>query len=208
MAACLTRESIESLAVLRAISEWQTGAFGPLRIHKTLFFADKGNDLDWTLFTFKRWYLGQYSDTIAAAMNRLRNCGRIRSAYDGPSERIRAVLSPVERGRLRALFATHFSKWTRGFKTAFSEWAYLTNDQIVRKAHDDPSYTISKHGEIILESRLPELVEFSDLSDDEAESLTDMVDDRLQTEIASRLARAVNRKVRAEDWKHIYFDGV
>ena len=207
MAAILTRKTIQSLAVLRAVSKWQRGAYGPVRIHKTLFFADNANPPEWRLFTFKKWCLGQYSDTIADALNNLRDAGRITSRYDGPSERIVAKLGSRPARAVRLFFREYFPDWDGAFEQSFKTWAYLETDRIIEKAHDDPSYTESEYGKQIFECKMPDRVEFSGLSGESAEDLTDLVDGRLQAELSSRLSYASEKQVVAEDWRKKYFNG-
>lgn len=205
--ATLTRETIQSLAVLRVVTQWDQGACGPVRVHKTLFFADEANDPDWRLFTFKRWHLGQYSDQIAASLNRLQDAGRIRGIFDGPSERIVATVPPQTPAQLRAFFACHFPEWNTAFRKAFKEWADLSNDEILVKAHDDPSYVRSQQGQVIRESSIADQVEFEDLSEDDAERFSDLVNAKLSRAIRSRVREAVKSRARGEDWRSLYFGG-
>jgi hypothetical protein len=107
--------------------------------------------------------------------------------------------------RLRSFFWNYFNEWERGLRTAFREWAYLSNDDIIDKAHKDHSYTKAEHGEVILTSFEYLEVEFRGMSDDEAESLSDTVDATLCKQLSKRLAEAVERPIVAEDWRHIYF---
>jgi hypothetical protein len=203
--AVLSKATVQRLAVLRALSMWRNGAYGPVRLHKTLFFADRDNEPEWRLFTFKRWWLGQFSDEVSDKLNDLRQVGRISCVYDGPSERICAELPIAMARALRQFFDSYFPKWTTGLKSAFKTWAYLSNDDIIRKAHDDPSYTKSQHGNIILESFQCQLVTFEELDDELAENLSDLVDVRLQTGLLKRLYASVDEPIKAEDWRQIYF---
>lgn len=203
--ATLPKKTIQRLAVLRAVSMWKTGgAYGPLRVQKTLFFADRDSGSQQHLFTFKRWRLGQYSDEIADAMNGLRDASRIETVFDGPSECIRASLSPRASQRLERFFRRSFPAWSRALKPAFQEWAYLTNDDIIAKAHEDDSYTKSQHGEVIVTSFEQTKVDFPDLDPQEAEFLSDLVDERFQRGLASRLETAASREPKREDWREFY----
>jgi uncharacterized protein YwgA len=203
--AVLSKATIQRLALLRALSMWRHGAYGPVRLHKTLFFADRDNDPEWRLFTFKKWWLGQYSDEVSEKLNDLQEAGRIHCVYDGPSERIQADLSSSTTRELRQFFDSFFPKWSTALKSAFKTWAYLSNDDIITKAHDDTSYTKSKHGDIILESFDSECVTFERLDDEVAENLSDLVDVRLQTGLLKRLSASVEKPIKSEDWRHIYF---
>ncbi len=106
--AVLTKQTIQRLAVLRALSMWRRGAYGPMRLHKTLFFADKDAPAPWRLFTFKKWLLGQYSDEIADALNALREAGTISTSYDGPSERLKVEVTTDTRRQLADFFRMYF----------------------------------------------------------------------------------------------------
>ena len=206
--AVLTRETVQGLAVLRAVSQWKNGAYGPLRIHKTLFFADKANEADWRLFTFKKWHLGQYSDTISETLNCLQTARRIRSSFDGPSQRILAAIKPEMKTRIARFFNRYFPDWSKGFRAAFNKWAYMSNDAIIVKAHDDPTYTKSKHGKTIFKSALPKHIAFSELPNADAEELSDLVNDKLHTVLRDRLNSAVEQPIKDEDWRSIYFADV
>lgn len=203
--ATLSKDTVQRLAVLRALSMWQKGAYGPVRLQKVLFFADKGNRPDWRLFTFKKWRLGQYSDEIAESLNALRDAGRVTSVYDGPSERIRALVPSAMRRSLTRFFRDYFWEWSEALDSAFNTWAYLTNDDIIQKAHDDPTYTKNDHGDVIFRSFDAACVEFQGLSDALAERIGDFVDPRLQRGMLARVSSCASRPVKREDWRHIYF---
>jgi len=203
--AVLRKQALQRLAVLHALSMWRRGAYGPVRVHKTLFFADKDGDPDWRLFTFKKWRLGQYSDEIADALNELREAGRITSWYDGPCERLRAEMPFVLKKPVRQFFADYFAKWNESLTEAFSKVAYLSNDAIVDVAHSDPTYKTSEHGQVIFTSFDHEEVEFVELDDRLAEDLSDLVDTRLHAGLEKQLSLAVDRRAVGEDWRIIYF---
>ena len=200
-----SKETVQRLAVLRALSLWRKGANGPVRIHKTLFFADKSGNAEGHLFTFRKWHLGQYSDEIAESLNQLRKIGRITCLFEGPSDRLRAEISGRTRNDLATFFQEHFCQWHDSLKLAFSKWAYLNDDAIITRANDDPSYTRKQHGEVIFSSFTDESLEFKGLDADLAERLADLVDVRLYQGIEKRLAAVVERPAKAEDWRSIYF---
>ncbi len=202
----LTKQTIQRLAVLHAVSRWKQGAFGPVRVHKTLFFADKqADDPRWRLFTFKKYLLGQYSDEISEALNGLADAGCIETVYDGPSGRIRSRVSIRAAALVEKFFKGFFPKWSASLNDSFDKWAYLTNDQVITQAHDDPTYTAADHGQVIFESFDAELVEFNDLDEESAEALSDLVDDRLHTGLRDRMALAAEQPGRGENWRKIYF---
>src|SRR5262249_34793508 len=151
-------------AVLRALTLWRRGAYGPVRLHKTMFAADKNNPHK-KLFTFKKYYLGQYSAEISSALNSLRASGRLESAYDGPAERLKAVVPADLEKKIRKLFETAFPEWEKELRKVFREWGYLSNDKILKKAHEDASYRESEHEQVIFESKLPETTDIPDLSE-------------------------------------------
>jgi hypothetical protein len=204
--ASLSKETIQRLAVLRAVSMWANGAYGPVRVHKTLFLADqKAGDEDWHLFTFQKWLLGQYSDEIAEALNALRAAGCIETIYDGPSERIVATIPARMQTKIKRLFRDYFWEWHKALDPAFKEWAYLTTDDVIKKAHEDATYTKRQHGEVIIKSFSSKFIEFDGLSDEDAESLNDAVDSRFQRGLADRTEAACRKMLAGEDWRHIYF---
>jgi hypothetical protein len=203
--AAFSKKSVQRLAVLRALGMWARGAYGPVRLHKTLYFADEHGDPKWTLFTFRRWHLGQYSDEIAAALNDLKAANRISSEYDGPCERIRAELPQASMRRVKRFFTRYFPEWSRGLGAAFRKWAYLSNDDILTRAQEHESYTKKNHGELIISSFDAEEISFEGIDAEEAEHLLDLVDPKLQRGIKGKLALALDRPPRGEDWRAIYF---
>jgi hypothetical protein len=203
--AVLSKQILQRLATLHALSLWKRGAYGPLRLHKALFFADKHNEEDWRLFTFRKHLLGQYSDEIAETLNDLRSIGKVSSWYDGPSERLRAEISLATKRKIATLFRKHFPDWYTGLKSAFAKLAYLSNDAILTRAHSDETYTAKNHGELIFSSFRHENVALSDIDSDDAESLADAVDVRLQRGIEKRMAAVAERPIQDEDWRKIYF---
>lgn len=205
--AALSKQTIQRLAVLRAIDMWQKGAPSGVRLQKTLFFADKKLPKSVRrLFTFRRWHLGQYSDEVSEAINSLLKACRITVLYDGPADLLRTSLSQDTRRIVQRFFSRYFPEWNRGLRTAFKTWAYLNNDELVRKAHDDPAYTSREHGDVISESFPEKELPFPRLSDHEAERLSDLVDERLQKGLRERLSKAVLRRAAGEDWRRIYFE--
>ena len=73
------------MPVLRTLLLWKNGAHGPLRLHKTLFCADRNSfgKQHRHFFTFKKWHLGQFSDDIADALDYVRCYERIRAVVEG-----------------------------------------------------------------------------------------------------------------------------
>lgn len=204
--AFLTKRTIQKLAVLHAVSHWRKGAYGSLRLQKTLFFADSETaDQEWRLFTFKRWKMGQYSDEVSGALNSLQSAGRIETHFDGPSQRIEASISTKLKSRIGRLFRGYFLEWNEALGASFQQWAYLTNDQILTKAHDDPTYKQSQHGQIIAESALADRVNLIGMGENEAEALTDFVDPLFGRTVRVRLQKASKRTRTAEDWRSVYF---
>ncbi len=201
----LARATIQKLAVLRALGLWNQGVYGPVRLHKTLFFADKLNKPGCRLFTFKKYYLGQYSHEIAEALNVLRTAGKLLCRFDGPAERIAAKESNQSLKKIKLLFANYYPEWDKELMKAFHDWGYLTNDQILVKAHDDPSYTESEFGKVIFKTGLKNEVDLPALAADTAEQLTDLVDGELAVQLRNRLIRAFKRPAKTVDWRTRYF---
>jgi hypothetical protein len=203
---CLSKRAIQRLAVLHTLALWRRGAYGPVRVHKTLFFADKNSaDQTWRLFTFKKWNLGQYSDEIASSLNDLQAAGRVSTVFDGPSQRIRAHVPPSMRPRIAAFFADYFREWNAALKPAFKEWAHLRNVDIINRAHQDSTHTSANHGDTIFRSFSAKKVEFDNLDNDIAEQLSDLVDVQLHAGLLKRAAEAARRPRKHEDWRRIYF---
>jgi len=203
----LSRETVQRLAVLKALSLWQNGAYGPVRVHKVLFFTDKKASATSrrNLFTFKKWALGQYSDEIASALNGLRTSGRLRNVFDGPAERLTAIIPRPAQVMIDEFFESWYPELDKDMAVVFDEWGYLSNAEIIRKAHEDHTYTESEKGEIIWESTLPDVVEIAELSDDDAENLSDLVDPRLFLALRDRLQEAVKIPAKHSDWRRRYF---
>jgi hypothetical protein len=120
-------------------------------------------------------------------------------------DRLRAEISRRTKNDLVKFFQEYFRQWDDSLKVAFSKWGYLNNDAIITRAHDDPSYTRNQQGDVIFSSFADESVEFEGLDPDLAERLADLVDVRLHEGIEKRLAAAVERPAKAEDWRSIYF---
>ena len=205
--AILNKKTIQRLATLYALSLWSRGAYGPVRLQKTLFFADKDNEAGWRLFTFKKYYLGQFSDELAESLNDLREMGRIKSRYDGPSERLTANIPVLAGAPIKRFFHKYFRKWHVALQEAFEQIAYLSNDAILAAAHEDPTYKTSQHGQVIFKSFTCPSVEFADLPDETAEALSDLVDARLHHALSKRLKEAIQRPAKGENWREIYFAG-
>lgn len=207
--AALSKEAIQRLAVLRALYLWRKGADGPARLHKTLFAAQKtSKDRQWRLFDFKQGRLGEYSNEVASALNDLQHAGRIETIYDGLSARIRAKVPVKTRRQIDLFFEEYFTEWSNALLPAFRKWAYLNNDTIAQRAHDDAAHTKANHGEPIFSSFRSSEVQFEDLDEDLAEQLSDFVDVKLHNALRQRVALAAERPRKNEDWRRIYFGKV
>jgi hypothetical protein len=199
----LTKSTIHRLAVLRALSLWQRGAYGALRLHKILFAADKHSTSK--LFTFKKYYLGQYSEDVSEALNALRSAGRLRASFDGPAERLIPIIAPVSAARIDKLFTAGFPKWMRALRGAVQEWGRLSHDNVLKKAHEDATRTENTHDHVIFASTLPDLVDVPGLSAEAAEELTDLVDEKLSSTLRERPTAAAKAPVHASNWRQAYF---
>jgi hypothetical protein len=202
----LSRKTIQRLGVLRALSLWQNGADGKVRLQKTLFFADKRNDPDKRLFTFKKYFLGQYSPEVSEALNALHKSTKLECHFDGPAERLSVSLPQPVREAIEKIFSRTFPAWEKTLAESFREWAYLPNREMLEKAHDDPSYTEQEFDQIIFEGSLPESVDVP-IDAATAERLTDFVDENLSDFLKERLGQAMRtRNEPAGDWRKLYFE--
>jgi hypothetical protein len=199
----LSKATIQKLAVLRALSLWKHGAHGPVRLQKIMFAADFPNARK--LFTFQKYYLGQYSEEISAALNSLRAGGWLTSQFDGPAERLEAVVSAGAADKIRSLFTLAFPKWENELKQAFSKWGHLPNDKILKQAHDDVAGTKTVRGQLIFESNLPAMVDVAGVSPAAVEELTVLVDERFTHELRQRLGTATKIPATSTDWRGLYF---
>ena len=76
--AILDKKTIQRLATLYALSLWSRGAYGPVRLQKTLFFADKNNEAGLAAF--------HVQEVLFGAIQR-RTCGIAqRSSRDGKNQ--------------------------------------------------------------------------------------------------------------------------
>jgi len=204
MKPALDKYALQKLATLQALSLWgPRGAYGEVRLQKVLFFAERDNDPSWRFFTFKKYFLGQYSDEVSVSINALASANAIRMAMDGPAMRFISVASSRWRAAIDGFFSDYFSTWHEALARAHREWAYLGNDAILMRAHDDESYTARSFNEVIFEGFPEPLVEFEDLDDEFAESLHDLVDERLHAELATRLTKAAGRPVES-NWRTLF----
>lgn len=202
--ATLSKDTLRKLVVLHALSQWRRGAFGLTRVQKTLFFAE--HEAEPRLFTFKRYYFGQYSDDLAPALNGLQRACRLECRFDGSAERLVAVLDAEDRDRLRRAMRRLLPAWCEGFKTSFQEWGLLKHDELLEKAHEDPTYTEYEHDEVIHRSTLRGDFVSDALDDAEAEWLADLVDERLQRALSTRFSLLGGERGKPEpDWESKYF---
>lgn len=199
----LSKQTLQRLAVLRTLFLWKRGAFGPLRVHKTLFFAEDKHQSQ-RFFNFKRWEHGQFSEDIAESLNDLLNAGRITFVFDGPSVRLLPKTAPELRAAVERMFDDSFTAWTSALKETQEVIGYLANEQIVEQARRHTSYSTFSKGQIIATSTLEEMVEI-DMDSDEAESLSEAVDPHITRILRSQMAKASTQPFQAEDWRAIYF---
>jgi uncharacterized protein YwgA len=200
----LTKKTIQKLAVLRTLTLWQRGPYGSLRLQTIMFAADKLNKTK--IFTFKKYYLGQYSEGISDALNALRAAGVLTSLFDGPAERLKAEVSLQTADKVRKLFTHAFPQWERELKRAFHQWGNLSNDSILKKAHEDAVFTEMRHGQVIFKSTINDTIDVPELNRETAEELADLVDERFTRELRKRIFAATKKPADPIDWRRVYFD--
>ncbi len=199
----LSKQTLQRLAVLRALVLWKHGAYGPLRVHKTLFFTEEKHPSE-RFFDFKRWMHGQFSEEIDASLNDLARAGRMAFVCDGPSVRLVAQLPDDLRQTLERVFEDNFRAWTAALKETHDTIGYLVNDQLLEEAHRQESYTNSSRGELIARSTFADAVEI-DIDSDEAEALSECVDPDFARLLKRQMDQACQQPFEAEDWREIYF---
>lgn len=194
--ALIHKTALRRLATLHAVSLWKNGAFGPLRIQKTLFFADQESNEPY-FFGFKKWRLGQFSDEVAASLNDLVKAGIVAVNFQGPAD---IFTTNVAEGTLAAVATAmrdSFPHWHAAISQTIREWGYLPNDQLLLRAHEHPTYTENEDGQVIFVSTLPDEVELT-LDDDTAEELTYLVDPEFQRLLRRQLEAALAGRQRSK----------
>jgi len=198
----LPKKTVQKLAVLYALTLWQRGAYGAFRVHKTLFYADKGKPKH--LFTFKRYHYGQYSDDVVTVLNSLQRSGRLTVHFDGPSERLKPMIPHEALHKIESLLKKNLPDWFCGLRKSFRELGYLKNDDIMEIAHDDETYTEVEHDKVIFESSLRESVPFEDLDQEWAEKLNDLVDAKFTATLVERFEQACKTPQQNSNWRELF----
>lgn len=205
----LTRETIQRLAVLRALALWHNGPFGKCRLHRTLFLADKSNPRK-RLFTFRKYRLGPHSPDVSNALNALSKSSRIECVFEGPAERLKAAVSRSAISTIKHVLARRFPQWEAGLIQAFSESGHLPDEDILQEVRD-PTYAQSDFDQVIFQSALPAMVGIPGLDAQTAERLTDLVDERLNTALKDQFLRTLKAASARKDvvpWRKAYFNKV
>jgi hypothetical protein len=200
----LSKRTVQRLAVLYTLSMWRRGAYGPVRVHKTLFFAQKKNRD--CLFTFKNYVHGQYSRDVDIILNSLQEAGRLKVHFDGASARLQPQMPRGVKSQLERLLSQSLPEWYRGLKTSFKKFAYMKNEEIIEKAHDDNSLTSSQRDEIICKSTLTDSVEISGINAKWAERLSDLVDARLHRILVERFEQTGKSQQTHANWRELFDD--
>lgn len=201
----LPKEAVRKLAVLYALSQWNKGAYGPMCVHKTLFFAEK--DLAGKyLFTFKKYRLGQYSKEIDDALNSLQEAKRLHVVFDGAATRLATDISWEVKNRIALFFVRCMPEWQCSLQAAIKQYVYMKDDDLIRLAHEDGSYTEKEieHEETIHESQIADTIELPEMDNDIGERLIDLVDNRLACELIARLDLARKTPQRGSDWRSLF----
>ena len=201
----LAKKTIQRLAVLCALCLWPRGVVDNTRLHQILCFADQNNSGKVRMFTFRKRHFGRFSNDVSEALNALQDAGRLNCVFDGPTERLSAVISGRTQAKIKNVFLTAFPDWERSLKSSFGEWGSLTTDRLLKKANDDPRYAAAKQNEIILQSSLRKVSDVHEVDEGTAEELADMVDPHLNRTIAQKLSKAVKTPAESVDWRKRYF---
>lgn len=199
----LSKRTLQRLAVLRALLLWRRGAYGALRVHKTLFFSEEKHGSQ-RFFDFKRWHYGQFSDEIENSLNDLSHSGRMNLVFDGACVRLVPNLAGDLQATIERLFEVHFSAWNIALLETQDLQGYWINDQILEEAHRHQSHLSSVPGQIIAKATIGEYVEIN-IDEDEAESLSESVDPHFTRILKRQMDKACAEPFEAEDWRAIYF---
>src|ERR1700722_2267940 len=144
----LSKRTLQRLAVLRALLLWRRGAYGPLRVHKTLFFSEEKHGSQ-RFFDFKRAQYGQFSEEIEESLGDLAHSGRMDFVFDGACVRLVPNVSSDLRSTIERVFEQHFNAWNVALLETQGIQGYWVNDQIIEEAHRHQSYLSSVHGQIL-----------------------------------------------------------
>jgi hypothetical protein len=170
----ISKETFKKLFLLYTTSLFHDGVYGKKRLHKIVYIIER--DFYLKPFEFKKYFYGQYSDTMDDIQDQLLSMGYM-TAY--PLE----TTSPEHSGNkfeladkdLGQYYSTFMEKinssLTKKIIDTINEFGYLKEEELVEKAYSFPEFIHAKPEEVIFKEELPERMQVKDLSEEDIEEL-------------------------------------
>jgi hypothetical protein len=184
----ISSDTFKRLYLLNVIAGFRRGSYGLKRLHKVTYIAERKQSA-LRPFEFKKYYHGQYSDTLDEIKDQLISLGLIVAIPLDTSMKMRLRLSNdktiewLEGGqRYIAGDPDAVAFLTRAFeaispeemsiiRSTIKEFGYLPEQELLELCYAFPEFNKTEFEDTIIDSDLPDRLGISKLSEDECEEL-------------------------------------
>jgi uncharacterized protein YwgA len=172
----ISADTFRRLYLVYLLAQFQRGSFGLKRLHKVAYIPER-EDESLRPFEFRKYFYGQYSDSLDDIKDQLISMGFVAAVPLRPRE-----AGPDQQGN--RFFVTERANWPlyhrvlaaispglpRLMQRVVKEYGYKVEKELVDLCYQFPEFVAAKDGEVIFSSNLPERMEVN-LSEDECEDL-------------------------------------
>lgn len=184
----ISSDTFRRLYLLNIISGFRRGAYGLKRLHKISYISERQLE-ESRPFEFKRYYHGQYSETLDMVKDQLISLGLVAALpldtakvirFETPDEKsidltiggnTYIVIAPEVMGFYRDAFARISPELKEAVHRAIQQYGYLPEEELLRRCYDFPEFVETDFDNTIFESSLPDRVATPNLSPEDCEEL-------------------------------------
>jgi len=165
----ISSNTYKRLFLLHTIGCFPQGAFGKIRLQKTVYFIEK--ELEKRPFEFKHLHYGQYSEELEDVREELISMGYVSALPSDTQRTHKYILTRKSLLGYYRIFMNRIGNVRKKTDGIVRKVGLLPDDKLLDKAHNDPGYKKTQFGDVIIQSNLPQNVEIEGLSDEDCEEL-------------------------------------
>lgn len=170
----ISKETFKKLFLLHIIGEFQRGVFGKKRLHKIVYIIER--DFDLKPFEFKRYYYGQYSESLDDIQDQLLSMGYLVATPLEPTDPEhsgnRFELADRRLSAYYSLFIENIHpRIKQKIRKIIGKYGYMKESELIEIAYQFPEFIHAQEESVILPEQLPDFLELKGLDVDDIEEL-------------------------------------
>lgn len=170
----ISKDTFKKLFMLYTVGKFQQGVFGKKRLHKIVYIIERESEIK--PFEFKKYFYGQYSDSMDVFQDQLLSMGYLVASPLDP-------ISPGQTGNIFELADKQLHQYYSIFMenidpklknqidNVIKEFGYLSEPELVEIAYRFPEFIHTEWDRIIFSESTPSRISVAKLDDDDIEEL-------------------------------------